>query len=213
MLEALSRLAMLVSISLMDEVIWMIEELTSSTVHPSLSAFRATSSMLAAISRIEVDVSEADTESLSMSLEISWTDLLMSSTAWDVSATVIFWSLAELTTWWDALSMLLSMEVNSSEAMLTRETMLCRFSAMVFMAVAKAPISPPALISRRLSSLPSATVREKTTHSRSGLVMERVIRDERTAIREITTMPVMLVVMILAVMLEDACLSTALTSL
>ena len=202
-LEAPSRLAMLTSICLMDEAISMIEELTSSTVPPSISAFRATSSMLAAISRIEEDVSEADTESLSMSFEMSWTDLLMSPTAWDVSATVTFWSLAELTTWRDAFSMLLSMEVNSSEAMLTRETMLCRFSAMVFMAVARAPVSPPALISRRLSSLPSATVRAKTTHSRSGLVMERVIRDERTANRKIITRPVRLVVMILAVILED----------
>jgi len=77
----------MVPISFMEAVISMMDELTSSTESPSLSALMATSSTLEAIWRMEADVSEADAESLSTRSDTSYTDVLISSTARDVSST------------------------------------------------------------------------------------------------------------------------------
>ena len=61
--EASSRLTMLLPIPLMEAAISITDELTSSTDSPSLSVFRATSSMLAAICRMDDEVSVAEQDS------------------------------------------------------------------------------------------------------------------------------------------------------
>ncbi len=137
----------------------------------------------------------------------------MCSTARVVSPTVSCCRRADVTTCRVAFSILTSIELRISEVLLTRETMLWRFSAMVFMAWARAPASPPAVISRRLSSRPSATVRAKSTQARRGRITDSVMTTEKTLMTAITPRQNTTATIIFVRRLDDTRSSVVLTSL
>jgi hypothetical protein len=103
--------------------------------------------------------------------------------------------------------MLRSITVSSPVEAFRRMMMLWRFSAMVFMAAARSPTSPQALMVSRSSSEPPATCLAKSTQRLIGRVTDSVMKVESTVIRVIRIKITAAVVMVLLRVMAVICFS------